>query len=982
MDLRERIQSALGGAYTIERELGGGGMSRVFVAEETALGRRVVIKVLPPELAAELSTERFEREVRLAAQLQHPQIVPVLTAGIADGVPYYTMPLVEGESLRAQLAGSGPLSIARTLNVLRDVAKALEFAHARGVVHRDIKPDNVLLAGSSAAVTDFGIAKALSASKAAAAPSATLTQMGTSIGTPSYMAPEQAAGDPDTDHRADIYAFGCMAYELLTGATPFGDKPVHQQIVAHFSEAPVPVSERRADVPPTLARLVMRCLAKDAAQRPQSAAEILADLDAVGSTSGAGTAAARESAPGGRRRWMIGAVAAVLVVAAAAAVKFSRGSSQPLDQQVIAVLPFRVAGADPSLQYLREGMLDLLSAKLTAGAGIRAVDSRTLLAAWRKAGGDERTDLTDEASRRMASKTGAGQVLAGDIVGGGKQLTMHAVLTDVTSGKRTEASVVSSADSIPAMVDRLTAELLTRRAGEGEQRLTALMSTSLPALRSYLDGQANFRRGRWAAASGAFNAAVDADTNFALAALGVLEVRGWFPESRDVRRSAMLAWRKRDQFSARDRAQLAVLLGPNFPKISTIADRGAAAERYAALAPDSPRAWYQLGDWYFHYGAGSGIEDKNQRALNAFSRALQLDSTFAPALEHLPRLYAEVGDSVRLRWAIGVLAATDSGDALLGEQMLAAAALGDSATVQAMRSRIPRMSLTNLGTIATAGRTGGLGLDDAKRAAAAAQANASSAFDRTQAAVLSMMLESDMGHQAATLAEARKAGWINPSSVMLGAVLWDWDTTGVTSSFQALDADVQKKITGTLSDRRLAEYFLGSEAQYFASRGDAAGVARVADRMRRITFPGDTSGFVAEQERLVLMVDTQLAAMTKRADLRTQLTRLDSVAKIDPQSQLGMFGNTVAARGWEVLGDIPKALAAIRRGRGDGYANVNFAALLREEGRLAALAGDRDAAMRALRQYVTLRATADPPLRPALEQARAELRRLEAGRAR
>ena len=160
-DLRERLQAALGSVYQIERELGGGGMSRVFVAEETSLGRKVVVKVLSSELAAELSAERFEREVRLAAQLQHPQIVPVLTAGSAGGVPYYTMPLVDGESLRAHLARDGAQPIPKVVSVLRDVAKALEFAHARGVVHRDIKPDNVLLSGSSAAVTDFGIAKAL-----------------------------------------------------------------------------------------------------------------------------------------------------------------------------------------------------------------------------------------------------------------------------------------------------------------------------------------------------------------------------------------------------------------------------------------------------------------------------------------------------------------------------------------------------------------------------------------------------------------------------------------------------------------------------------------------------------------------------------------------------------------------------------------------------------------------------------------------------
>jgi tRNA A-37 threonylcarbamoyl transferase component Bud32/tetratricopeptide (TPR) repeat protein len=979
MNLLERLQAALGSAYTIERELGGGGMSRVFVAEERALGRQVVIKVLPPELAAELSAERFEREIRLAAQLQHPQIVPVLTAGEADGLPYYTMPLVDGESLRAQLT-HGPLPTARVIGVLRDVAKALEFAHARGVVHRDIKPDNVLLAGSSAAVTDFGIAKALSASKQA--PNATLTQMGTSIGTPSYMAPEQAAGDPDTDHRADIYAFGCMAYELLTGVTPFGDKPPHQQIVAHFSEVPAPIEQRRPDVPPSLARLVMRCLEKDAAARPQSATELLDALDGIGS--GSGDSADRPvdamAARGARRGWLVAGAAAVVVAGAAFA--FTRGPTKAVDQRAIAVLPFRVAGADPSLHYLREGMLDLLAAKVTVGAGGHSLDSRTMMAAWRKAGGDDRTDLTDDASRQMALRVGAGQIIAGDIVGNAKQLTIHAALTDVESGKRTEASVVNAVDSLPAMVDRLAAELLTRRAGEGEQRLSALMSTSLPALTSYLDGQANYRRGRWAAASGAFNAALDIDSTFAFAALGVLEVRGWFAQSRDVRRAGLLAWKKRDQFSARDRAQLAVLIGPNYPKISTIADRGAAAERYAALAADSPDAWYQVGDWYFHYGAGSGVEDSERRALNAFSRALQLDSTFTPAMEHLPMLYAATGDSAKLRWAIGALAATDSGDALVGERMLAAVALGDSAQARAFRAQIPRMSHTNLAMIANAGRTGRLGVDDAQRAIAASAATASSDPERNATAGMAMMLESDLGHRQKAAAEAKKIGWLEPAARITGTIFWDWDSTGIGATFRKYDWELRKNINGTLVERRFVEYGLGVEAQYHAWRGDPAALAHTADELRRITFPGDTSGFAAEQARVVLIADAQLAAMTKRPDARGLLTQLDSVAKIDPQSQIGLFGNAVAARGWELLGEPAKALAAVRRGKGDGSGGYYFAPRLRDEGRLAVLAGDRDGAMRVYRQYLVLRSNPDPELKPLADEARAELKRLEAARPR
>jgi eukaryotic-like serine/threonine-protein kinase len=287
-DLRARVQQSLSGTYTIERELGGGGMSRVFVADEQRLGRKVVVKVLAPELAVALSTTRFEREIRVAASLQQANIVPVLAAGDVDGLPYYTMPYVEGESLRARL-GRGPLTIAEVMSILRDVSRALAYAHERGVVHRDIKPDNVLLSGHTAVVTDFGIAKAIEA--AAEGPvGATLTQLGTAIGTPAYMAPEQAAGDPATDRRADIYAFGCMAYELLAGQPPFAGLPPHKLLVAHMSEAPKPVAELRPDCPPALASLVMQCLAKEPDARPAGAAELLHRLDAVASPSGASAA--------------------------------------------------------------------------------------------------------------------------------------------------------------------------------------------------------------------------------------------------------------------------------------------------------------------------------------------------------------------------------------------------------------------------------------------------------------------------------------------------------------------------------------------------------------------------------------------------------------------------------------------------------------------------------------------------------------------
>ncbi|PYO94916.1 MAG: hypothetical protein DMD60_14035 [Gemmatimonadetes bacterium] len=281
-DLRDRLQSALGDSYRIERELGGGGMSRVFLAQEVRLGRQVVVKVLPPELAAGVSAERFEREIRLAAALQHPHIVPLLTAGSQGDLLYYVMPHIAGESLRARIAHERELPVGDTVRILRDVCDALAYAHGHGIVHRDVKPDNVLLSGKHALVTDFGVAKAVSSSSGGA----TLTSLGMALGTPAYMAPEQAAGDPNVDHRADVYAVGALGYELLAGRPPFSGLSPQGMLAAQVTATPDPVTQHRATVPPALAALIMRCLAKHPADRPQSAEELLGQLEAMATPTG------------------------------------------------------------------------------------------------------------------------------------------------------------------------------------------------------------------------------------------------------------------------------------------------------------------------------------------------------------------------------------------------------------------------------------------------------------------------------------------------------------------------------------------------------------------------------------------------------------------------------------------------------------------------------------------------------------------------
>jgi aminoglycoside phosphotransferase (APT) family kinase protein len=337
-NLQEQLQHTLGDSYRIERELGGGGMSRVFVALETAFQRPVVVKVLLPELAAGVSVERFRREIYLAAQLQHPHIVPLHSAGESEGLPYFTMPYVDGESLRARLLRERELPVPEAIRVLRDVASALAYAHERGVVHRDIKPDNVLLSRGVAVVTDFGVAKALTVSSeyGQAPPHPGLTSLGVTLGTPHYMAPEQGAGDPAMDHRVDIYAFGAMAYEILSGDPPFTGNSPHAILGGHIAGIAKPITSLRPGLPPLLGHIVMQCLEKRPADRPQSADELIRSLDALATPSGgtvplqpiSGTVALRPTARS-RARWPALAAIAVVLLVIGATFAWLRGPEPP-----------------------------------------------------------------------------------------------------------------------------------------------------------------------------------------------------------------------------------------------------------------------------------------------------------------------------------------------------------------------------------------------------------------------------------------------------------------------------------------------------------------------------------------------------------------------------------------------------------------------------------------------------------------------------
>jgi serine/threonine protein kinase/tetratricopeptide (TPR) repeat protein len=946
--------------------LGMGGVGVVYRAEDVRLHRPVALKfLLPPHSFDEGAKARFLREAHAAGQLDDTNLCTIYETGSSDdGWPFIAMALYAGETLRNRLDREGALPIPVILSMGRQIAVGLQAAHAAGIVHRDLKPGNVmLLPGDTIKILDFGLAKVRDQS---------VTDPGAILGTTSYMAPEQIRGEA-VDSRVDLWALGVVLYQMLTGRRPFvGEREV---AIAHaVLHDDVPAFAKDVDASPErLKNLILRLLEKDPKERPQSAAEIVQRLDAVdapiSSTERLLIIAARARMRP-QMRVLLASVVIITVVLLSA--WWWRPSQRTSDERLVAVLPFRVAGADPSLHYLREGMIDLLAAKLTGTT--RVADARSLIPAWRAAGGSESNDIDRPAAVQLGDNLGARDVLLGEVTGGGDRVTLHASLIDVNGGESRNATVEGSQDSVLVLVDRLAVQLLAFRAGADVNSLGNLGTTSFAAMRDYLEGQRLTRLGQYQAAGERYRAAAKADSSFGAAWFGVLE--GWYGASGIGDTASQHLVRLRDRLTPAMRAMVDARMGPHYPIIPTIGERYLLAQRATQIAPEDPYTWEQLGDVLFHWGAAVGVDSAPQRSIAAFERALTIDSSAHTAMDHLAWLYYERGDTVATRrWIKAAIDQDTSGRN--GYVYLSDVVLHDAKSAAEWR-RAARdnfralevfvffaedlaLPLAPLDTVMTAFATR-RSVTDWERSWSTWRA-AGVARIRGQPAREARLLRSVPG--------IMHDDW--PTHIyVLAAVLDDADSTLGEQARHALDFAVTYDCNRPMP---ICTWFTASV--YDLMRGNPQTARMAVQRFRSHSACwADAPSMCADY---AMVLDAMLAAADSRPDAHAKLIQVDSMLRDAPVNigPLMQAGNLIAAHLWERSGDLHRALAAVRRRvRLVGGPELQ-ATYLREEGRLAAATGDYEGAARAYRRYLTLRDDPEPSLQPQVAKVRSELARIE-----
>jgi TolB-like protein/Tfp pilus assembly protein PilF len=604
-DAVSRLNAALSDRYLIQGEIGAGGMATVYLARDLKHDRNVAVKVLRPELASVLGGDRFLNEIKVTAGLQHPHILSLHDSGDAGSFLYYVMPYVEGESLRAKLDREGALPVPEAMELLREIADGLAYAHDRGLVHRDIKPDNVLLSGRHALLADLGISKAVSDTSNRG----TLTTAGVVLGTPEYMAPEQATADPRVDHRADIYAFGVLAYEMLTGQTPFGGRRGHEVLSAHLVEAPRPLSERRVGLPEGLDSLVMRCLEKSPSDRWQSAEEIVRALGMVGRSEALTGPDVLTRAPGGRGWWrrMAAVAGAVALVGVAGLWILSTFAPRELHARPrIAVLPFEnLSGAGE--EYFSEGVTRDINTRISRIGDFVVIAH----------GSAREAKATGRSYLEMARQLGVQYLVDGSVTRVEERVLITASLIDPRTNEQlwtddydrelTAEHIFTIRGDVARQVARALDVILSP---EQEAELAQEPTENLQAYQDYLLGFQAWEERTiqgFQEAIGHFEDAIAQDSSYALAYAGLADVyllRPWFS----------------DAFSNREGLAVADSL----------------ARRALTLDPALPQPHATLGlvhEWQFRWEEAEG----------EFTRAIELDPEYATARHWYGLMLARMG---------------------------------------------------------------------------------------------------------------------------------------------------------------------------------------------------------------------------------------------------------------------------------------------------------------------------------------------------
>lgn len=685
----------------------------------------------------------------------------------------------------------------------------------------------------------------------------------------------------------------------------------------------------------------------------------------------------------------IGAVAIATVGVAGVGQLTRRAPPAPIlaaPAQPVVIAPFRVVGADPSLRYLREGMVELLSTRLADDTGARSVDPGAVIGAWRTAGLTSMDDVPRVQAVRVAGELGASRVVSGSIVGSPSKLVVTAFVLRVPGGEPiAQATVEGAADSLSGLVDRLVVELLAVEAGERD-RLARHTTPSLPALRAYLDGQTAYRRGDYSDAVQQYERALRADSSFALAALRLALAADRINDAEQHDRALALAWAERDELSERDAAHLIAFAGPRYPAPSPETQQLAAWQRAVALAPDRAEVWYELGERYFHDGAVLGLGDARERAGAALRRALELDPEHTASRRLLALLATRIGDRTALTAVATPAALRDSmGDLAPFVRWRVAIARDDRAALQRMRAELPAMSRANLRGIAMSSQFDAVGVDDGERAIRVLRFGRSPrAADQLDALLAEHSLALNQGRPVLALdvteqLQDAQPGWRAHLRLrILDAIYAEGDRGAAASAADELLVRVSQATGASAAAGAIQLADACVVAQWRLSQGETRGVARLLQSLREAGTPRVAVPIGANPLTCAEIIDATLAVAMRQPDALQRVERLDSLMLSGPAvGDASTYAHLAVARLYERLGAPERALAAIRRRPYMAGWPRYLATTRREEARLAAASGERQHALEMYRRYLALRGDPEAEVAEQVRVVRAQLAALE-----